>query len=64
MVADTDYSSGASNAAHYSANVVPVEQRDDDAQSSYSRKNVLRWQEYLPEDCINKMCEMGWDLTT
>jgi hypothetical protein len=29
-----------------------------------SDANILRWQEYLPEDCIRKMIEMKWDVTT
>jgi len=29
-----------------------------------SDANVLRWMEYLPQDCIETMIRMGWDLTT
>jgi hypothetical protein len=29
-----------------------------------SDTNILQWQEYLPEDCVRKMIEMKWDVTT
>ncbi len=29
-----------------------------------SEANILQWTTYLPIDCIRKMIEMGWDLTT
>ena len=29
-----------------------------------SESNILRWMDYLPEDCIKKMIEMEWDITT
>jgi hypothetical protein len=29
-----------------------------------SESNILQWMKYLPEDCINRMIEMGWDVTT
>jgi len=29
-----------------------------------SENNILQWMKYLPEDCINRMIEMGWDVTT
>jgi hypothetical protein len=29
-----------------------------------SEKNILQWMKYLPEDCIKRMIEMGWDVTT
>jgi hypothetical protein len=36
----------------------------DEAQNARSEANILRWMEYLPEDCIARMIEMGWDITT
>ena len=30
----------------------------------HSAANILKWTQYLPEDCITRMIEMGWDLTT
>jgi hypothetical protein len=30
----------------------------------HSESNILQWAKYLPEDCINKMIEMRWDVTT
>jgi len=35
-----------------------------DADIARSRDNILRWMTYLPEDCINAMIRMGWDVTT
>jgi hypothetical protein len=39
-----------------------------DAQSeadvARSERNILQWMEYLPEDCIETMIRMGWDVTT
>ena len=29
-----------------------------------SEANVLCWMEYLPQDCIETMIRLGWDLTT
>lgn len=29
-----------------------------------SEANLLRWMEYLPEDCIARMIAMKWDITT
>jgi hypothetical protein len=29
-----------------------------------SEENILRWMEYLPEDCIQTMILMGWDVST
>jgi hypothetical protein len=37
-------------------------QNDDDV--ARSERNILRWMEYLPEDCIRTMIQMGWDVTT
>jgi hypothetical protein len=34
------------------------------AEELRSEKNILRWQAYLPQDCIERMIEMGWDITT
>lgn len=35
-----------------------------DADVARSDSNVLQWMSYLPEDCINTMIAMGWDVTT
>jgi hypothetical protein len=29
-----------------------------------SDDKILKWMKYLPEDCINRMIEMEWDITT
>ncbi|MEA3198362.1 MAG: hypothetical protein QOF32_2414 [Gammaproteobacteria bacterium] len=34
------------------------------ADAARSKKNILQWTAYLPEDCIKTMIEMGWDVTT
>jgi len=34
------------------------------ADIAHSEENILRWIEYLPEDCIRTMVLMGWDITT
>jgi hypothetical protein len=29
-----------------------------------SEENILRWMAYLPQDCVETMIRMGWDVTT
>ena len=29
-----------------------------------SENNILAWMAYLPNDCIKRMIELKWDLTT
>lgn len=36
----------------------------NDADVARSEDNILRWMEYLPEDCIRTMILMGWDVST
>jgi hypothetical protein len=36
----------------------------NDADVARSEKNILQWMDYLPEDCIRMMIQMGWDVTT
>jgi hypothetical protein len=36
----------------------------NDTDVARSEKNILQWMEYLPEDCIRTMIQMGWDVTT
>jgi hypothetical protein len=36
----------------------------DETQDARSKNNIQLWMEYLPEDCIARMIEMGWDVTT
>jgi hypothetical protein len=36
----------------------------NDADVARSEKNILQWMDYLPEDCIRTMIQMGWDVTT
>jgi hypothetical protein len=38
--------------------------RDTAADVAHSEENILRWKEYLPDDCIRTMILMGWDITT
>jgi hypothetical protein len=35
-----------------------------DSSTARSENNILEWMSYLPEDCIRRMIEMKWDLTT
>jgi hypothetical protein len=35
-----------------------------DANAIRSENNILAWMAYLPEDCIRRMIEMEWDVTT
>jgi hypothetical protein len=37
---------------------------EDSASIAHSEANILRWKEYLPEDCIARMIQMKWDITT
>jgi hypothetical protein len=42
-----------------------IDQSYDDADAvRRSESNILQWMKYLPEDCINRMIAMGWDVTT
>jgi hypothetical protein len=42
-----------------------INPRLDDADAvRRSEGNILKWMKYLPEDCINRMIEMEWDITT
>ena len=38
--------------------------RESADDTAHSEENILRWMSYLPEDCIRRMIEMKWDLTT
>ena len=37
---------------------------EDSASIAHSEANILRWMEYLPEDCIARMILLKWDITT
>jgi hypothetical protein len=42
-----------------------INPRLDDADTvRHSEGNILKWMKYLPEDCIHRMIEMEWDITT
>jgi hypothetical protein len=42
-----------------------IEQLFGDAKAvSRLESNIAQWMKYLPQDCINRMIEMRWDLTT
>jgi hypothetical protein len=34
------------------------------ADAKRSVKNILKWNAYLPTDCVRAMVRMGWDYTT
>jgi hypothetical protein len=42
----------------------PVEAQVNENDAARSEENILKWMQYLPEDCIRTMIEMGWDVTT
>ena len=42
----------------------PASVRASDSELVRSEENILRWMAYLPQDCIETMIRMGWDLTT
>jgi hypothetical protein len=31
---------------------------------AHAEANLREWRSYLPDDCINAMLQMGWDLST
>ena len=35
-----------------------------DAEARHAGNNILDWLTYLPDDCVNTMIEMGWDIST
>jgi hypothetical protein len=43
--------------------VLPIDARTDD-DIRRSEDNILQWMSYLPEDCIQMMIAMGWDIST
>jgi hypothetical protein len=42
----------------------PVQMRDYGADAARSEENILQWMSYLPEDCVETMIQMSWDVTT
>jgi hypothetical protein len=48
---------GGSGETTVSLPVLPL----DDARAA---ENIAQWQSYLPADCVDKMVEMGWHVTT
>ncbi len=38
--------------------------RESAADIEHSESNIRQWMAYLPEDCIQTMVLMGWDITT
>jgi len=36
----------------------------DRTTTARSESNILRWMEYLPQDCVARMIAMKWDITT
>jgi hypothetical protein len=42
----------------------PADARETATDMARSEENILRWMEYLPEECIRTMVLMGWDITT
>jgi len=46
------------------ADAPPVSANLGAAEIALAANNVRRWREYLPEDCVKAMIELGWDVTT
>jgi hypothetical protein len=44
--------------------VLPSEMALTYAEHMHCEANVRLWKTYLPEDCVNTMIAMGWDLST
>jgi hypothetical protein len=44
--------------------VAPAGVEVSNADVVHSEENILRWMAYLPQDCIEAMIRMGWDVTT
>ena len=38
--------------------------KSGDSNIAHSEDNILRWMKYLPQDCIETMIRMGWDVST
>jgi hypothetical protein len=47
-----------------SGNATKIAQRTFGVTRMRSVANIRLWRSYLPQDCVNKMIEMGWDRTT
>jgi hypothetical protein len=45
-------------------NASPIDVPPNDSDGARSANNILQWRTYLPEDCIQTMIHMGWDVTT
>ncbi len=46
-----------------SASGIEVEGRISEADAARSAENIRLWRSYLPEDCVETMIKMGWDLS-
>jgi hypothetical protein len=64
MKADTQFFETESTESSGSQGVADLGGPDDEATFARSEENILRWMEYLPDDCICRMIEMKWDITT
>jgi hypothetical protein len=54
----------AQSAMQSSMASAPIDARRSSTDAARSKSNTLQWASYLPEDCVNRMIEMGWDVTT
>jgi predicted anti-sigma-YlaC factor YlaD len=64
MEADTHVQRAFPASAQEPSIVVPPEEKTIEADTIRAKNNILQWAEYLPQDCVKKMIEMGWDETT
>jgi hypothetical protein len=42
----------------------PATKLNSDTDSARSASNVREWRNYLPEECVTTMIQMGWDVST
>jgi hypothetical protein len=42
----------------------PATKLKSDTDSARSASNVREWRNYLPEECVTTMIQMGWDVST
>lgn len=54
----------AASASNFQESQSGAENDNSAAAVTRSERNVSEWMSYLPQDCVESMIRMGWDLTT
>jgi hypothetical protein len=44
--------------------VNPPDEIETEFDVAHSEANILNWMQYLPQDCIERMIRLRWDLST